>query len=104
MVGDQSYYEANFDTTASYQHGFTEFSPKSPILWHPEDNILELDHSKEDLLHHELKDGDTSETNIDGIAQYAIAFWFKYLTTYPKRLLSKPAWLQLARFSSTPEV
>lgn len=33
-----------------------------------------------------------------------MAFWFRYLTTFPKRLVKKPPWLQLARFSSNKEV
>jgi hypothetical protein len=62
-----------------------------------------MDHSKDELLMEEWDDGNTGENNIDGTVQYAMGFWFRYLTSFPKRLVRKPAWLQLARFSSNKE-
>jgi hypothetical protein len=61
---------------------------------------LDLDHSNDNVLDHQWEDGDTPETNIDGIAEYAIGLWFRYLTTYPTRVVNKPLWQQLVRFSS----
>lgn len=52
-----------------------------------------MDHSKDELLSEEWDDGESGQTNIDGIVQYAMGFWFRYLTTYPVRLVKKPAWL-----------
>jgi hypothetical protein len=77
-----------------------EFSPKSPIIWEQPEIYLDLDHSKDSTLDHEWEDGDTPETNIDGIAEYAVGLWFRYLTTFPKRVVKKPLWQQLVRFSS----
>jgi hypothetical protein len=50
-----------------------------------------MDHTEE--LMEEWEDGDTPETNIDGITEYAFGFWFRYLTMFPKHILKKPDWL-----------
>lgn len=81
-----------------------EFSPKTPIIWDEHSELMAVDHDKEDLLVNEWEDGDTPETNIDGLMEYAYGFWFRYLTTYPTRMYQKPAWLQLARFATNKEV
>ena len=36
---------------------------------------------------------------IDGHSAYAIGFWSRYLTAIPKRVLDKPAWVSVARFT-----
>jgi hypothetical protein len=84
--------------------GYTEFSPKAPIIWDKENKLMAMDSAEEELLDEAWEDGDTPETNIDGLTEYAYGFWFRYLTTYPQRLVKKPQWLQLARFSSNEEV
>lgn len=60
-----------------------EFDPKSPIVWRDNDEIV-LDANQENAFTEEWEDGDTPETNIDGLSEYAYGFWFRYLTMYPK--------------------
>jgi hypothetical protein len=36
---------------------------------------------------------------VDGHSAYAIGFWSRYLTAIPKRVLDKPAWVSVARFT-----
>ncbi len=97
MIGKGAYREKEFDQQLSYVRGFNEFQPKSPIYR----NELAFDLSYDDEPHIDLfEDGSTPETNIDGINEYGYGFWFRYLTTRPKRLYSnKPAWMALARFT-----
>ena len=69
-----------------------EFSPKAPIIWEQPEQYFDLDHNAEDALDNEWEDGDTPETNIDGICEYGVGLWFRYLTTYPKRVVKKSTW------------
>jgi hypothetical protein len=92
MIGTLSFYTKGFENIPSYMKGLMEFSPKSPIIWEQPDLYFDLDHKAEKAFEHEWEDGDTPETNIDGIAEYAIGMWFRYLSTYPKRVVRKAAW------------
>jgi hypothetical protein len=92
MLGDQSFYIKGFDTISSLVRGMQEFSPKLPLAWGPTELYVNLDHSEPDALIQKWEDGDTAETNIDGISEYAIGLWFRYLTTFPTRVFKKPNW------------
>lgn len=48
---------------------------------------------EEEFLVQEWEDGDTPETNIDGLTEYGYGYWFRYLTTYPVRIPKKENWL-----------
>lgn len=41
----------------------------------------------------EFKDGDNSDTNLDGIGEYGYGFWFKYMSLFPDRIRNKPNWM-----------
>jgi hypothetical protein len=62
-----------------------------PILWNERIEEFEVSASEEEeAFVYEWEDGDTPETNIDGLSEYGLGFWFRYLTTFPVRLYSKP--------------
>jgi hypothetical protein len=48
---------------------------------------MDLSSSADDALIEVWEDGDTAETNIDGISEYGYGFWFKYLSLHPDRVL-----------------
>lgn len=88
-LGVGSYTNNLIQEKKSYNFGISEF--------YPEDNIhktfydLTLN-SVGDTITYEWEDGDTAETNIDGISEYSITFWYKYLFTYPIRVYELPIW------------
>lgn len=91
LVGPGSYHEKNFDNVNSYVKGLNEFAPAKPITWnHPEDQFAVSASEEADAVFEEWEDGDTAETNIDGISEYGFGFWFRYLTTFPEHLYEKP--------------
>lgn len=84
--------------------GITEFEPKNPIVWDDEKELHGINWEEDDGLVQEWEDGDTPETNIDGLTEYGYGFWFRYLTTRPNRLYDpKPDWMALARFTSNTD-
>jgi hypothetical protein len=105
LVGSTAFHEKEYDVVNSFVLGSAEFTPKTAIIWNYEEEVVAIAASEDsEPITHEWEDGDTPETNIDGLSEYAFGFWFRYLTAYPQHLYEKPQWLQLARLTSNKDV
>jgi len=66
------------------------------LVWEPKDDDGIIESPGVDLEH-------TFEEEIEGVSEYSVSLWTRWLTTYPDILMKKAAWHSIFRLSSTPK-
>lgn len=104
-VGEGAYRLAKYDedVTDKITFGFEAAgSDQKPYTgWEPEEaeEVIEIGWDKpESAIEYELTD--TEESTLNGISEYAIGFWSRFLWNGGKsKLVDKPDWMGLTRIS-----
>jgi hypothetical protein len=74
-------------------------APKSHEWDEKAKELLVLSHDDPDALVEEFGVAEGDGLSVENQGEYGYGFWCKYLTAIPKRILNKPAWIQLARLT-----
>lgn len=92
-----AYRSDNFFGLQAYITGSAQFQDKHPFAWEERsDEVIQV--GQEHIEFH-----DSPSFPIEGVTEYSVGFWCKYMTTLPQRRYKVPNFMHIIRLDNNEE-